>query len=101
MEDSGAESIHSYGSFVERMIEILRRSPVLHVGVGKTVELGNIRPPAKSLSLSAEGVALNATNGGPKAPPYEGPPEAAVACGAAPRRCRTGAVAVPPGAGPL
>ena len=59
VEDSGAESVQSYGSFVERMIEILRRSPVLHVGGGKTVELGNIRPPAKSLSLSAEGVALN------------------------------------------
>ena len=59
VEDSGAESSQSYGSFVERMIEILRRSPVLHVGGGKTVELGNIRPPAKSLSLSAEGVALN------------------------------------------
>lgn len=59
VEDSGAESVQSYGSFVERMIEILRRSPVLHLGGGKTVELGNIRPPAKSLSLSAEGVALN------------------------------------------
>lgn len=59
VEDSGAETVQSYGSFVERMIEILRRSPVLHVGGGKTVQLGNIRPPAKSLSLSAEGVALN------------------------------------------
>jgi adenine-specific DNA-methyltransferase len=59
VEDSGAESMQSYGSFVERMIEVLRRSPVLHVGGGKTVQLGNIRPPAKSLSLSAEGVALN------------------------------------------
>lgn len=58
VEDSGSESVQSYGSFVARMIEILRRSPVLHVGGGKTVELGNIRPPAKSLSLSAEGVAL-------------------------------------------
>ena len=59
VEDSGAESVQSYGSFVERMIEVLRRSPVLHLGGCKTVELGNIRPPAKSLSLSAEGVALN------------------------------------------
>jgi adenine-specific DNA-methyltransferase len=59
VEDSGAEALQSYGSFVERMVEILRRSPVLHVGGGKTVELGNIRPPAKSLSLSAEGVAVN------------------------------------------
>ena len=59
IEDSGAESVQSYGSFVERMIEVLRRSPVLHVGGGRKVELGNIRPPAKSLSLSAEGVAFN------------------------------------------
>jgi adenine-specific DNA-methyltransferase len=59
VEDSAAESVQSYGSFIERMIEVLRRSPVLHLGGGKTVQLGNIRPPAKSLSLSAEGVALN------------------------------------------
>ncbi|MEQ1907922.1 MAG: DNA methyltransferase [Vicinamibacterales bacterium] len=59
IEDSGAATTEEYGSFVERMIEVLRRSPVLHVGGGKTVELGNIRPPAKSLSLSAEGLALS------------------------------------------
>jgi adenine-specific DNA-methyltransferase len=59
IEDSGAASVQSYGSFVERMIEVLRRSPVLHLGGGRTVQLGNIRPPAKSLSLSAEGVAVN------------------------------------------
>jgi len=63
VEDSGAESVQSYGSFVERMIEVLRRSPVLHVGGGRTVELGSIRPPAKSLSFSAEGVALNGQPG--------------------------------------
>ena len=44
----------SYGSFVERMLEVLRQSPVLHVGGGRTVTLSRIRPPAKSLSLSAE-----------------------------------------------
>lgn len=54
IEDSGGETAQSYGSFVERMIEVLRRSPVLHLGGGKTVELSNVRPPAKSLSLSAE-----------------------------------------------
>ena len=63
VEDSGAET-QSYGSFVERMIEVLRRSPVLHVGGGKTVQLVNIRPPARSLSLSAEGLTLNALGGG-------------------------------------
>jgi adenine-specific DNA-methyltransferase len=60
LEDSGAEPVQDYGSFVERMIEVLRRSPVVHVGGGRTVELGNIRPPARSLSLSAEGVAITA-----------------------------------------
>jgi adenine-specific DNA-methyltransferase len=60
VEDSGAEDVQSYGSFVERMIEILRRSPVLHLSGGKTVEVANIRPPAKSLSISAEGIAFQA-----------------------------------------
>src|SRR5208337_2902915 len=44
----------SHGSFVERMLEVLRRSPVLHVGAGKTVTLKNVRIPAKTLTLSAE-----------------------------------------------
>lgn len=47
------------GSFVDRMLEILRRSPVLQMGAGKSVNLRNIRPPAKSLSLSAEAVVEN------------------------------------------
>ncbi len=58
VEDSGAEDVQTYGSFVERMTEVLRRSPILHLDGGKTVEVANIRPPAKSLSLSAEGVAF-------------------------------------------
>jgi adenine-specific DNA-methyltransferase len=59
VEDSGAGALQSYGSFVERMIEILRRSPILHLGGGKTVEIANVRQPAKTLSLSAEGVVVN------------------------------------------
>ncbi len=43
-----------YGSFLDRMLEILRRSPVLQLGNGRTVTLRNIRPPAKSLTVSAE-----------------------------------------------
>ncbi len=53
-EDSGAEAAQSYGSFVDRMLEVLRKSPVLHVGGGKTVTLANVRLPAKTLALSAE-----------------------------------------------
>jgi adenine-specific DNA-methyltransferase len=56
VEDSGAEAVQAYGSFVERMIEVLRRSPVLHVGGGRKVEIFNVRPPAKALSISAEGL---------------------------------------------
>jgi adenine-specific DNA-methyltransferase len=57
IEDSGTGE--EYGSFVERILEVLRRSPVLHVGAGRTVNLSRIRPPAKSLSLSAEAVVDN------------------------------------------
>ncbi|MGH7306865.1 MAG: hypothetical protein ACRELZ_26625 [Candidatus Rokuibacteriota bacterium] len=57
--DTGEESAEAYGSSIDRMLEILRRSPVLHVGGGKTVTLRNIRPPARTLSLSAEAVVVN------------------------------------------
>lgn len=40
--------------FVDRMIEVLRSSPVLHLAGGKTVQLSGIRRPAKTLFLSAE-----------------------------------------------
>jgi adenine-specific DNA-methyltransferase len=57
VEDSGAEQADDYSSFIDRMIEVLRRSPVLHIGGGKTVKLWNVRRPAKTLSLSAEALA--------------------------------------------
>jgi adenine-specific DNA-methyltransferase len=41
------------------MLEVLRRSPVLHVGGNKTVELRGLRKPAKTLSLSAEALIAN------------------------------------------
>ncbi len=53
VEDSGMPA-EEYGSFVERMIEILRRSPVLRLEGNRTVTFKNVRPPARSLSLSAE-----------------------------------------------
>jgi adenine-specific DNA-methyltransferase len=64
-EDSGIGIGQSHGSFVDRMLEVLRRSPVLHVGGGKTVTLKNIRPPAKTLTLSAEAL-VDATAEGQK-----------------------------------
>ena len=53
-EEAGATE--SYGSFVERMIEVLRRSPVLRFNGTRTLTFKNIRPVAHSLSLSAEGL---------------------------------------------
>ena len=59
VEDSGTGVVEQYGSFIDRMLEILRKSPVLHIGGGKSITLKNIRPPAKTLSLSAEAVVAN------------------------------------------
>lgn len=48
-------------SHVERMIEVLRLSPVLKLQGNQTFNLDKVRPPAKSLSLHAE--AENPDNG--------------------------------------
>jgi adenine-specific DNA-methyltransferase len=53
-DDTSAGDHHA--PYVERMLEVLRRSPVLQLGGGRTIRLRNIRPPAKSLALSAEAV---------------------------------------------
>lgn len=50
----GKEGGEAYGSFVNRMLEVLRKSPVLRLEGNKTVTFRNVRPPAKTLSLSAE-----------------------------------------------
>lgn len=65
VEDSGAGSAEAYGSFVDRMLEVLRRSPLLRLEGNKTVTLMNIRPPARTLSLSAEAL-VEATAPGQK-----------------------------------
>ncbi len=41
-------------SFVERMLEALRRSPVLQLPGNRTITLRNVRPPAKTLTIGAE-----------------------------------------------
>ena len=43
-----------YGLFVERMLEALRRSPVLRLPNNQSVTFKNVRQPAKTLSLNAE-----------------------------------------------
>ncbi|HYD49836.1 MAG TPA: DNA methyltransferase, partial [Terriglobales bacterium] len=57
IDDSGF-SAESYSSFIDRMLEVLRRSPILHLGGGKRIELTQLRKPAKTLSLSAEALAI-------------------------------------------
>jgi adenine-specific DNA-methyltransferase len=45
-----------YRSHVERMIEVLRRAPVLRLPGNQNLTLKQVRPPAKTLALSAEAV---------------------------------------------
>jgi adenine-specific DNA-methyltransferase len=54
VDDSTAAIASAHGGFVERMLDVLRRSPNLQVGGGRVVTLRNVRPPARSLALSAE-----------------------------------------------
>ena len=54
-EDSGdLSAVEAYADHVERMIEVLRRSPVLHLGGGQRISLSKVRRPARTMSLSAE-----------------------------------------------
>jgi adenine-specific DNA-methyltransferase len=46
-------------SFTDRMIEIVRKSPVIRLAGNQVITLKNIRRPAKSLFLSAEGLIVN------------------------------------------
>ncbi len=53
--DAGADDGHvDDGSFVERLLEVLRRNPVLQLTANRSVTLTNVRPPSRSLSLSGE-----------------------------------------------
>ena len=56
-------------SFVDRMIEILRRSPLLRLPGNRTVRLESIRKPAKSMSLQAEALIATTTEGQVNSPP--------------------------------
>jgi adenine-specific DNA-methyltransferase len=66
LEDSGFRSgigEEAQSTFTDRMLEILRKSPLLRLEGNRTLALKNIRPPAKTLSLSAEAV-VDATTPG-------------------------------------
>ena len=53
-EDSRASSPEEFQSHIERMLEALRRSPVLRLPNNQSVTFKNVRQPAKTLSLNAE-----------------------------------------------
>lgn len=53
-EAEAAEPVPDNGAFADRLLEVLRRNPTLSLGANRTVTLSNIRPPSKSLTLSAE-----------------------------------------------
>jgi adenine-specific DNA-methyltransferase len=56
-----------------RLLEALRRSPVLRLAGNKTVTFKNVRPPAKTLSLSAEALVANGNGkSGAEAPSHTG-----------------------------
>ncbi|MBN8284056.1 site-specific DNA-methyltransferase, partial [Zoogloea sp.] len=54
-----ADDVSAYGSYVDRMIEVLKKSPVLQLPGKKSVTFKTIRVPAKTLSLSAEATVVN------------------------------------------
>jgi adenine-specific DNA-methyltransferase len=51
VEDSGVPADSSY---IDRMLEALRRNPVVQLGGNRTLSLKDVRPPAKGLTISAE-----------------------------------------------
>ncbi len=54
VEDSQAGSAEEYADYTQRMLEVLRKSPVLRLPGNKTVTFKNVRQPARTLSLAAE-----------------------------------------------
>lgn len=57
--DEQTQREETSASLPARMIEVLRKSPVLNLPSSQKITLKNVRPPAKSLSLSAEAVMVN------------------------------------------
>ncbi|MBI4577062.1 MAG: site-specific DNA-methyltransferase [Planctomycetes bacterium] len=58
-ETDGGEAPEDARTSADRMLEVLRRSPILRLEGNRTVTFKNVRPPAKTLSLSAEAVVAN------------------------------------------
>jgi len=53
-EQKQDETAEETGSFVDRLLEVLRKTPILQLAGNRTVKFQSIRKSTKSLSLSAE-----------------------------------------------
>ncbi len=58
-EEPNEQQQENAESFADRMLEILRRSPILRVEGNKQIKLKDIRRPTKTLALSGEAVSIN------------------------------------------
>jgi adenine-specific DNA-methyltransferase len=56
MQSEPSTAAEADGRFADRMLEVLRRSPVLRLDGNRSITLKSVRPPAKSLSISAEAI---------------------------------------------
>ena len=56
MRDQPVGTVDADATFADRMLEVLRKSPVLRLDGNRSVTLKNVRPPAKSLTISAEAI---------------------------------------------
>ncbi|WP_439642888.1 site-specific DNA-methyltransferase [Gemmatimonas sp.] len=59
--DSGPAPMEAHGNFVDRMLEVLRRSPSIATSNNDRVAFEQVRPPAKALVLNAEAVLTGST----------------------------------------
>lgn len=58
-EEDNAPPKDDVRSSQERMVEILRKSPIIRIDSKRSIKLKDIRLPTKTLSLSAEGTVVN------------------------------------------
>lgn len=54
--DTGVAAAEEHTAFTDRMLEVLRRSPQIHLGGNKAVQFEQVRRPGKAMVLSAEGL---------------------------------------------
>lgn len=60
--DAGVQAAEDHAAFTDRMVEVLRRAPRIHLGGNETAEFEQVRVPAKAMVLSAEGVVKGGTD---------------------------------------